>query len=202
MIKKMQYCLGLSFALISSVWATTPVQQLQQKLAKVPEFQAQFVQQAYDFDQKLILQSEGMLALKAPLKFYWHQQTPDELLLVSDGVNVLYYDPFVEQATINSIDAVLTQTPLPLLSSQDPKLWAGWQVSVDAGCYMLTQNQDQAIEMQVCFDEDRLNKLTLLDAQGNLTVMQLTQFSTNPVADKQSQYTPPAGTFIDDQRLQ
>ncbi|WP_298440250.1 outer membrane lipoprotein chaperone LolA [uncultured Ferrimonas sp.] len=185
-----------------AVNAQQPSELLQQKLAAVPQFQATFDQQAFDFDDQLVQQSQGTVALKAPLKFSWLQQSPDQLSLVSDGVAVWYYDPYVEQVTISAIADVLEQTPLPLLSSRDPALWAQWQVSQQQQCFVLNQPQQQGVEMQVCFNGDAINKLQLIDAQGNRTVMTLTDFNLAALADDNFNFTPPEGTFIDDQRQQ
>ncbi|QIZ76649.1 outer membrane lipoprotein chaperone LolA [Ferrimonas lipolytica] len=175
-------------------------EQLQAKLAEVPQFSASFSQQAFDFDNQLVQQSTGSVAMKAPLKFHWQQLDPDELLLVSDGDSVWYFDPFVEQVTISAIDDVLQQTPLPLLSSRDPELWAQWQVTAHGDCFELRSAVQAGIEMKVCFAGDAIETMQLIDGQGNRTLMTLTDFSSEISEVINFDFVTPDGTFIDDQR--
>lgn len=198
MIKK--FSIALLLPLATAVHAD--VSELQQKLAKLGEFESRFSQQAFDFDGQLVQQSEGTIAVKAPLKFDWQQQSPDPLRLVSDGEAVYYYDPYVEQVTISAISEVVEQTPLPLLTSQDPELWSAWQVEAKDNCYGLTKADNDDVSMQICFSDSHIESLQVIDAQGNRTLMELNQFEVNPQDDAKFDFAPPEGTYIDDQRVQ
>ncbi|GAA5188110.1 outer membrane lipoprotein chaperone LolA [Ferrimonas gelatinilytica] len=191
--------------LIASLFPVTAVcdddaQSLQQRLSQLPHFSAEFHQQARDFDDNLVQESQGRLALSAPLRFRWEQDTPESLLLVSDGDAVWFHDPYVEQVTVTSVDQAVAQTPLTLLASQDPKIWSQWQIQQQASCYRLTSDAHPAVSMTVCFEGDAIRSLQLDDAQGTSTVMELQNFSTEAVDSAQFTFAPPEGTLIDDQR--
>ncbi|WP_028115274.1 outer membrane lipoprotein chaperone LolA [Ferrimonas senticii] len=189
----------------SALWsplalAADATAQLQQRLQALPQFSANFSQQAFDFDNQLVAQSSGTMALKAPLRFRWHQTADDELLLTSNGEAVWYYDPYVEQVTINAISDVLEQTPLPLLSSQDPQLWAKWQVAQQDDCFALSQAD--GVQMQVCFAGEQIASMQMIDAQGNRTLMTLSEFTNEAPQDTAFEFVAPEGTFVDDRRQQ
>ncbi|SHG84371.1 outer membrane lipoprotein chaperone LolA [Ferrimonas marina] len=173
---------------------------LQQRLAALSQFSAEFEQQAFDFDGQLVQESQGLIALQAPLRFAWEQSEPEPLTLVSDGEAVWYFDPFVEQVTVTPVEQALAQTPLALISSQDSALWAQWQVSKVDGCYQLVQKEQPEITMGICFSGEAIESLTLTDAQGTKTVMSLKAFSDQPVAAERFVFEPADGVFIDDQR--
>ncbi|GAA4903895.1 outer membrane lipoprotein chaperone LolA [Ferrimonas pelagia] len=175
---------------------------LKLRLAQLPQFEAQFNQQAFDFDNNLVQQSAGHVALQAPLKFVWEQRDPEPLQLISDGEAVWFYDPYVEQVTVSNVDDAISQTPLSLLSSQDPAIWARWNVVQAQECFTLTDTQASDVQMQVCFNDEVISKLQLVDAQGTRTTMLLTDFTTELAQSSQFHFTPPEGTYIDDQRHQ
>ena len=68
---------------------------LMAKLAKIEFFSAEFSQKIFDETGNELQQGSGLLSVSKPNLVNWQTTLPDESLIVSDGSNLWFYDPFV-----------------------------------------------------------------------------------------------------------
>ncbi len=81
-------------------------------------FKATFTQQVYDERKSLIGDSIGTVIIQRPRKFRWEYLQPSRQLIISDGTNLINYDPELEQAVIQPLIVSLGYTPIMLLSGE------------------------------------------------------------------------------------
>ena len=178
---------------------------LQQQLAAIKSFKAQFSQQVTDSQGEAIMQGEGNIALQQPMMIRWQQQSPDDTLFVSNGDKTYYFDSFAEQVTIMNTHSLIDSTPFVLLTSKDPEQWAKYQVvATDAG-FSVTPNkgvESQVEKLDISFNaqEQGLASLTVLDTSGQQSLFTFKDAKVNEALATQTfEFTIPEGVEVDDQ---
>ena len=178
---------------------------LQQQLAAIKSFKAEFSQQVTDSQGEAIMQGEGNIALQQPMMIRWQQQSPDDTLFVSNGDKTYYFDSFAEQVTIMNTHSLIDSTPFVLLTSKDPEQWAKYQVvATDAG-FSVTPNkgvESQVEKLDISFNaqEQGLASLTVLDTSGQQSLFTFKEAKVNEeLATQTFEFTIPEGVEIDDQ---
>ena len=186
----------------ASAMAATPAEQLQQKLDATPAFQADFSQTVTDVNHKVIQAGTGVLALAQPNHFYWHLQQPDESLIVADGQNVWIYNPFAEEVSVLSLDQAIATSPMTLLVHRDAAAWSDFNISLKDNCYSIDPKASDAgvQQVSVCFNGDKLTKISLNDNQGNHSEFALSKFAPIAKNAKLFNFEVPEGVSVDDQR--
>lgn len=160
---------------------------------------ATFSSQTKNAKGTVVSQQSGSLKLKKPDHFMMHTVDPDETVLYTKGSSVVYYDSFVNQATLFSKKDLYT-SPFMLLNSSDKKLWSQYKVQSLGKCYSLTPLKDKTVsKITLCFENNSVSELTLNMADGNTTVYKLTEKSS-ALTDSDFSYTIPDDAQIDDQR--
>ena len=79
---------------------------LMAKLAYLNFFSANFSQEVLSESGELLEQSAGKLAISKPNLANWHTTEPDELVIVSDGKDVWFYNPWIEQVSVYSLSLI------------------------------------------------------------------------------------------------
>jgi outer membrane lipoprotein carrier protein len=177
-------------------------------------FSANFTQQIIDLQGQVLLEGSGTIAMSKPNLIHWQTITPDETLLVSDGNTLWSYDPFIEQASAYSLAKSIHNTPILLLTSDEPTLWQAYQVikAPTAKAHTshfevlpLTDN-GQIKKLTLSFSEGAANDLALSalsfeDATGQISEISLTQFDAKvKPADSLFKFTLPQGVRLEDER--
>ena len=179
---------------------------LMAKLAKIEFFSAEFSQKIFDETGNELQQGSGLLSVSKPNLVNWQTTLPDESLIVSDGSNLWFYDPFVEQVSVYTLESAIANTPILLITSNNEQLWQDYTVSqLTDNRYLVTATNENArvksLELSFANVENsiELSSFNILDATGQLSVITLEQSNTKP---KQSifQFTVPEGVYLDDQR--
>jgi len=185
---------------------------LMAKLASLEHFSANFSQQVITDSGELLEQSAGKLVISKPNLANWHTSEPDELAIVSDGKDVWFYNPWIEQVSVYSLSAAIAKTPILLLTSRDEALWQDYHVSVnraDNNASFTIKSLDinsQIKSLTLVFDSkdktDQLKTFSFLDATGQTSNITLTNFDSQskPVASL-FKFDVPDGVQIDDQRI-
>jgi len=179
---------------------------LMNKLAALEHFSAKFNQQVLDADGNELQNASGTLAVKKTNLVHWNTAEPDESLLVSDGSTLWFFDPFVEQVSAFLLEKALMNTPILLLTSNDPALWQHYSVSsMDDNNYLIHANDNNAqvktLELNFKDNTSELNSFTILDATGQLSYFKLSQFDEkNTPANSLFTFNIPEGVQLDDQR--
>ncbi|PCH97641.1 MAG: outer membrane lipoprotein carrier protein LolA [Gammaproteobacteria bacterium] len=201
---------------------------LMAKLAHLDFFSAKFNQQVLSDSGELLEQSSGELAISKPNLANWHTIEPDELAIVSDGQDVWFYNPWIEQVSVFSLSAAIAKTPILLLTSKDESLWQQYTVTQKKIIQKSTvtqqiTNSDKISEIEDSFvisaidDNSQIKSLTLifdtkeqggqltqfsfLDATGQMSNIKLSDFNAQqkPAASL-FKFVVPEGVQVDDQR--
>ncbi|MCF1439470.1 MAG: outer membrane lipoprotein chaperone LolA, partial [Shewanella sp.] len=135
MIKRVSFSV-IAMALAFSA-AADDATSLKQKLGHLNAVSADFQQTVTDVNDRQIQQGEGVIALAAPNRLYWHLTSPDESMIVADGKDVWIYNPFAEEVTVMGIDDVIAASPIALLVQQDDKVWQDYSVTQQGDCYQI-----------------------------------------------------------------
>jgi len=174
------------------------------KLAQLEPFKADF-QQTILSEAGLVLQSnQGRLAVSKPNLLYWHVTAPDESLIVSDGKTLWFYDPFIEQVSLYTIDSAISNTPVLLLVSPNLNLWQNYEVKQSTKDYFNIISKDensQVTSLSLAFSDNTLTEFTIRDATGQISRITLSHNIKLTEDDKKLfQFAPAEGVEIDDQR--
>ncbi|MFT5297163.1 MAG: outer membrane lipoprotein carrier protein [Colwellia sp.] len=175
-------------------------------LAKIEFFSAEFNQQIFDEAGNKLQQGSGLLAVSKPNLVNWQTIMPDESLIVSDGKDLWFYDPFVEQVSVYTLESAIANTPILLITSNDEQLWQDYSVKqLTDNRYLINANNENARvkSLELNFVE-KLNHLELaafniLDATGQLSVITLTHQDKAPKASLFT-FSVSEGVYLDDQR--
>jgi len=157
-----------------------------QILDKIRTFSGSFVQ--YSLDQKgvRIQESHGQLKAERSGNFYWHTDSPLEQTVISDGTHVTVYDPDLEQATIQNVDANLQTTPAVLFSGDITTIGSLFEVELkkfnsSTSQFLLTpKTKDSLFEiLRVRFEGLRLKELRITDSLGQESTMSFVHSEIN-----------------------
>ncbi len=180
--------------------------ELMEKLATIDFFSAKFKQKIFDQAGNELQQGSGLLSVSKPNLVNWQTLTPDESLIVSDGSNLWFYDPFVEQVSVYRLESAIANTPILLITSNDEKLWQDYNVSqLTEHRYLVSARNENARvkSLELTFNEAAKNVelvgFNILDATGQLSVVSLTNYPQEP-SENLFTFTVPEGVYIDDQR--
>lgn len=188
---------------------------LMARLANLNFFSANFTQEVVSEAGELLEQSSGKLAISKPNLANWHTQEPDELAIVSDGRDVWFYNPWIEQVSVYSLSAAIAKTPILLLTSKDESLWQQYTVSQEMvnqqGNRFVISAKDpnsQIKSLTLVFSakgkkiqESKLSQFSFLDATGQISHIKLSNFDDQTVPNSSLfNFALPEGVQIDDQR--
>ena len=137
---------------------------------------------------------------------------PDESLIVSDGSNLWFYDPFVEQVSVYTLESAIANTPILLITNNDAKLWQDYNVSqLDDNRYLIEsiKENSRVKSLELAFERsdsaeqnnisEKLIAFNILDATGQLSIISLSEHDNEANTDLFS-FTVPEGVYLDDQR--
>ncbi|MGP1924617.1 MAG: outer membrane lipoprotein chaperone LolA [Arsenophonus sp. NEOnobi-MAG3] len=193
--------LAISFH-ISQVLADSATE-LQMRLNKINSFHASFTQKATSIDGDLIQQGEGQLWIKRPNLFNWHLVSPDESCLVSDGINLWFYNPFIEQVIVTLLSQATTDTPFMLIIRNDLQDWKRYQISQNGNNFLLktTQNKRNLKHFSITIQPDgTIQEFAAVEQDGHMSSYQLKGQQNSHLDDNKFKFNPPEGLTIDDQR--
>ena len=204
-MKKLNSLLLVLGSLIAMPSFADDSQALQDKLATLKSFKAQFSQNVTDSQGQSVMQGEGTIALKQPMMIRWQQTNPDDTLFVSNGDKTYYFDSFAEQVTIMDTHSLIDSTPFVLLTSKDPAQWEKYSVQATDSGFSVTPNkgvESQVEQLDITFagNEQGLAKLVVRDNSGQLSSFSFNNAQVNTALDTSTfEFTPPEGVEIDDQ---
>jgi len=177
---------------------------LKEKLAQFKQINAQFSQVVTSADGKILNKSQGTLAISRPGKFRWEVLTPEEDLIISDGVTMWMYNPFIEQVSLINLSDAIAGTPFVLLSGATQEQWAKYVIKKQGNQFMIKTKDASAPQNSFIFEFDttgNISRFEVIEAQGQRSDFTLTypQKMEKMSADYFT-FTIPEGVEIDDQR--
>lgn len=177
--------------------------ELQQRLSRVNQFSAQFVQRVTDADSLVLQQSQGRVWLQRPARFRWEISSPEEMVVVSDGQTLWLYTPLVQQVTATQLSAALENTPFLLISSNQPADWQRYQIQQQGDLFTLTPRQKSGILQLFTITVTRqgiIQQFSLLELEGLCSQFILQKMQRQPIPPQQFSFERPPGVILDDQR--
>lgn len=186
-------------------------QQLMAKLGKLAYFTADFSQNIINEQGEILQQGTGNLAISKPNLVNWKTITPDETLIVSDGNSLWFYDPFIEQASAYSLAKSIHNTPILLLTSDEPTLWQQYDVVEEGLRFVVTpkDKNSQIKQLTMSFTsadvkgvmDAQLTEFSFQDATGQISQISLSNFNSKvkPAASL-FKFSLPQGVRLEDKR--
>jgi chaperone LolA len=164
---------------------------------------AEFKQELWTADHRLLQTETGTLALHRPNRFRWTYREPTELTVVADGERLWIYDVELAQVTVAPLDSTVGSSPAMLLSG-DRAVRDGFEV-VDT--YPLdgldwvklapkTAGTDFA-SVLIGFSDSVPKRLELVDGLNQVTRIELDDLAVNPeIGDGTFEFVPPDGVDV------
>ena len=177
-------------------------QELQDQLAQLKPFSADFTQIVTSAEGDNLSTAQGLMQLQRPNQFRWETVSPDEQLIVSDGESIWLYNPFVEQVSIYSLKDAIANTPFMLIAGSEQTAWESYRVTKQAGIYTVnTPNDPTAAVFTLQFKQGAIAQFSVQEQQGQHSQFALTNHKTmNKMDPALFNFNIPEDTDIDDQR--
>jgi len=181
--------------------------ELRNFLEQVASFRAQFVQELWSDDQRLMEVAQGTVELQRPGRFRWHYDEPYEQLIVADGENLWMYDVDISQVTRSALPANDSGNPGALLSGDADIMQSfavvgstidGENVTVEL---VPTAADSDYLSVRVSFtghgDAAVLSALEFVDGLNQTTVIEFRDVDINPVLDPERfEFVVPDGAHV------
>lgn len=202
-MKKTLAALAMTIALPFPAFASEGAERLTRILDTLETYRATFEQQILGGGGERLQEASGRMWLSRPGKFRWEVDSPYQQVVISDGDEVILYDPDLEQATVQLLDERVTHTPALLLSGSADELTESYEVSRSqqgsAESFRLVPRDPDTLfeELRMTFRGEQLAALEMLDSTGQRTAISFHDVSTNePLEDSQFVFEIPEGTDV------
>jgi outer membrane lipoprotein carrier protein len=164
---------------------------------------ADFKQELYGTDQRLLETETGTLSLARPNRFRWSYVSPTELIVVADGAKLWMYDVELSQVTVAPLDETVGSSPAMLLSG-DARVREGFEVvrtetrdGLDWVKLAPKADAQDFSSVLIGFDGEVPRRLELVDGLNQVTRIELGNVVVNPdIADTVFEFSPPSGVDV------
>jgi len=174
------------------------------RLSEIQTFSGAFIQESVDQKGRRIQESKGELKAQRPGLFYWHTKEPLEQVIYSNVNEVTVYDPDLEQATIQKVNAQSHTTPAILFSGDVDRIGDLFEVEyrkideTTSQFLLVPKTKDSLFErLKIRFEGQHLKAMQLTDALGQISSLSFVYSEINLVFPNDT-FTPdlPKGTDI------
>lgn len=117
-ILRLAWSVLLLAMLASGAWADA-VSRLKEHLDGTRTLRGRFTQSVTDRNGRKLQETQGSLLFARPGLFRWIYEKPYEQIIVGDGKRVWFYDPDLEQVTVQPMDKALGGSPAALLAGSN-----------------------------------------------------------------------------------
>jgi outer membrane lipoprotein carrier protein len=194
---------GSTAAQPPSTDAARGIATLEAFLDGVRSLTADFTQELYGADQRLLETQTGTLSLERPNRFRWTYVEPSELVVVADGAKLWMYDAELAQVTVAPLDETVGSSPAMLLSG-DRRVRDGFEVVktyTDDGLDWVKLSPKAGASdftsVLIGFEGAAPQRLELVDGLNQVTRIELANVKVNPdLADTLFEFRPPAGVDV------
>jgi outer membrane lipoprotein carrier protein len=189
--------------LVPALACAAGVERFQAYLRSTQTASADFEQQVFDREKKLVQRSRGSFTLQRPGRFRWSYAQPYAQLIVGDGKRVWIYDEDLNQVTVRAMAKALGSTPAALLAGA-ADVERAFELS-DAGARDgLEWVEAKPREREAGFERIRLGlgtvgvqAMELTDHFGQTTVLRFSNITRNPRVDPDAfRFVPPKGADV------
>lgn len=147
----------------------------------------------------------GVMQVKRQGLFRWETTSPMKQLIVTSGKTVWIYDPDLQQATRQTLDEQMSNTPALLLSGNSAQMMKSYKVTQPNNAVpyfvLYPRAKDGVFEsLAIRFENNVPSQMVLSDSLGQQTTVNFTDAKLNPViANSQFEFVPPKGVDVIDQ---
>ena len=201
--------LPLLILLAGHAWAQSATaeadgeQALDSFLNDVRSLTADFRQELWTADQRLLETATGTLSLKRPNRFLWHYVEPIEQSVVADGKDLWMYDVELAQVTVAPLEDSSTSSPAMLLSG-DRAVRDGFDVvrsfAVDGLQWVELKPKlggTDFTSVRIGFNDNTPERLELVDGLNQVTRIEFSSVVVNPdLTDAAFDFEPPPGVDV------
>ena len=186
--------------LVPALACAAGVERFQVYLRSTQTASADFEQQVFDREKKLVQRSRGSFTLQRPGRFRWSYAQPYAQLIVGDGKRVWIYDEDLNQVTVRAMANALGSTP----ASSAAGVERAFELS-DAGARDgLEWVEAKPREREAGFERIRLGlgtvgvqAMELTDHFGQTTLLRFVNIARNPRVDPDAfRFVPPKGADV------
>jgi chaperone LolA len=164
---------------------------------------ADFKQELWSADQRLLQTETGSLSLKRPNRFLWTYVDPTELVVAADGTRLWIYDVDLAQVTVAPFDDAVGASPAVLLSG-DRNVREEFEVvqnyPLDGLDWVKLAPRAAGSDFSsvlIGFSGTAPRRLELVDGLGQVTRIELDNLRLNPdLADEIFELDVPAGVDV------
>lgn len=202
-VKKTLATLAVGLAMPLTALASEGAERLSHILEPMQTYAAAFEQQILDASGQRLQEAQGNMWLSRPGRFRWEVDAPYQQLVVSDGDEVVLYDPDLEQATVQALDQRVTHTPALLLSGSSDDLVENFDVTRSqqgsAERFLLLPKDPDTLfeELEMTFRGERLVGLEMVDSTGQRTAIAFREVDMNQsIDDGRFAFEIPEGTDV------
>lgn len=145
---------------------------------------------------------KGKMSVQRPNNFRWETTSPSEQLIVANGSSLWIFDKDLEQATKQSVDNQVGNTPALLLSGDPSKIDKNFKVTQPYSTknyYVLYPKSTDASfkSLSMSFSGGKPVMMVLNDTLGQTTSIKFSNIKLNPtINSSQFKFTPPKGVDI------
>lgn len=176
---------------------------LESFLDEVHSLTADFRQELWTADQRLIETETGTVALERPNRFRWTYVEPKQLTVVADGTRIWIHDVELAQATVAPLDDSITSSPAMLLSG-DRSVRESFDVeqtyTLDGLDWVkLTPKAagSDFTSVRIGFSGNAPQRLELVDGLNQVTRVEFSNLAVNPqLAEDTFEFDPPSGVDV------
>jgi outer membrane lipoprotein carrier protein len=159
-------------------------------LTEVRSLTADFEQELWTADQRLVEISHGTVAIKRPGQFRWNYTDPLETMIVTDGETLWMYDVEIAQVTRSRLDERESASPAMLLSGDE---------AVRDGFVVVSTEETEAVTwislrpkfagsdfktVRLGFADSQISRMELIDGLDQTTAIGFSNVMTNVKLDE------------------
>ncbi|AYV22414.1 MULTISPECIES: outer membrane lipoprotein chaperone LolA [Vibrio] len=204
-MKKWLTLAALSFSTLgfSALATATPQQELSDRLQLNDGFSATFTQKVTSPEGEVVMEGEGNVEISRPSMFRWVTTMPDENVLVSDGNNLWYYSPFIEQVSIYNQEQATEQTPFVLLTRNRASDWDNYNVNQKGDVFTLIPTAVDSTQGQFQINIDSkgiVHGFNVIEQDGQKGTFAFDNIKVGKPSADRFTFVIPNGVEVDDQR--
>lgn len=145
---------------------------------------------------------KGSMSVQRPNNFRWETKSPSEQLIVANGNMLWVYDKDLEQATKQSVDNQVGNTPALLLSGDPSKIDKNFKITQpysNKNYYVLYPKSGDANfkNLSISFNGGKPVMMVLNDSLGQTTSIKFSNIKLNPsISAAQFKFIPPKGVDV------
>lgn len=176
---------------------------MQEYLSGTRTLRGHFSQTVVDRNGRKLQSSSGSMVFARPSLFRWIYEKPYAQIIVGDGKKVWFYDPDLEQVTVQRMNTAIGQSPAALLAGSNDieKHFRLKDAGVSDGLEWLIaipkSGEGTFEQVRIGFRGSQIEVLELLDNLGQTSRLHFSALQHNPaLASDLFRFKPPKGVDV------